>query len=326
MSKPIKRKYQVFVSSTYTDLIEERQAAVAAILKAGHIPAGMELFTAGNKSQMKVIERWIDESDIYMLILGVRYGSIEPVSGKSYTQLEFEYAVSKKKPFFAVVLSEEGLRTKSASLADPQERASGQRYNDFRTRVLEQMCSFFSDAKDIRPHVLESLASIIDDNELDGWVSARDAFAPAEVVDELARLTKENATLRKRLDAASQTGERLSNGTTVREMVAMLRSELVTFPKVMTPNKKDVTMPLADAFLANGAMLASGVDSGSANISSFRYLASPLAAHGLMEFGKVPTKALYRILVLSADGRKVLAQLKREDLVAARRTANSAED
>ncbi len=63
------KKLQVFVSSTFTDLREERQAAVEAILSAGHIPAGMELFTAGDESQMAVIERWIDESDAYLLIL-----------------------------------------------------------------------------------------------------------------------------------------------------------------------------------------------------------------------------------------------------------------
>lgn len=40
----MKKKYQIFISSTYQDLKEERQAAVEAILKAGHIPAGMELF------------------------------------------------------------------------------------------------------------------------------------------------------------------------------------------------------------------------------------------------------------------------------------------
>lgn len=54
------KKLQVFVSSTYTDLIEERQAAVEAILDAGHIPAGMELFKAGNESQLKTIYKWID--------------------------------------------------------------------------------------------------------------------------------------------------------------------------------------------------------------------------------------------------------------------------
>jgi hypothetical protein len=45
------------VSSTYTDLREERQAAVEAILTAGHIPAGMELFAAGDETQMNVINR-----------------------------------------------------------------------------------------------------------------------------------------------------------------------------------------------------------------------------------------------------------------------------
>lgn len=35
----MKKKLQVFVSSTWTDMILERQAAVEAILEAGHIPA-----------------------------------------------------------------------------------------------------------------------------------------------------------------------------------------------------------------------------------------------------------------------------------------------
>jgi hypothetical protein len=43
-----KKKLQVFVSSTYEDLKEERQVAVESILTAGHIPAGMELFAAGD--------------------------------------------------------------------------------------------------------------------------------------------------------------------------------------------------------------------------------------------------------------------------------------
>jgi hypothetical protein len=96
-----KEKLQVFISSSFTDLKQERRAAVEAILTAGHIPAGMELFTAGDESQMNVINRWIDESDIYLLILGGRYGSVEPLTKKSYSHLEYEYAVEKgrKEPF-----------------------------------------------------------------------------------------------------------------------------------------------------------------------------------------------------------------------------------
>jgi hypothetical protein len=90
------KKLQVFISSTYIDLEGERQAAVEAILDSGNIPAGMELFKAGNETQLKTIERWIDESDVYLLILGGRYGSIEEKSDKSYTRLEYEYAVKKE--------------------------------------------------------------------------------------------------------------------------------------------------------------------------------------------------------------------------------------
>ena len=92
-----RKKLQVFVSSRYEDLKEERQAAVEAILRAKHIPAGMELFTAGDQSQMQAIRQWIDESDVFLLILGGRYGTIEQTSGKSYILLEYEHALAKDK-------------------------------------------------------------------------------------------------------------------------------------------------------------------------------------------------------------------------------------
>jgi len=51
----MRKKLQVFISSTYVDLLDERQAAVQAVLDAGHIPAGMELFKAGNRTQLETI-------------------------------------------------------------------------------------------------------------------------------------------------------------------------------------------------------------------------------------------------------------------------------
>src|ERR1700682_4809541 len=93
-------------------MLAERQAAVEAILRSGHIPAGMELFAAGDESQLETIRRWIDDSDVFMLILGGRYGSIESKSGKSYIELEYEYALNAKKPLFAAVISDAYLETK----------------------------------------------------------------------------------------------------------------------------------------------------------------------------------------------------------------------
>lgn len=135
----IRKRLQVFVSSTYSDLIPERQAAVEAILTAGHIPAGMELFTSGDESQMEVIKQWIDESDVFLLILGGRYGSIEPNTGKSYIHLEYEYALSKKKSLFACAIKEPVLEERVKHQGTKIiEREHPQKLKEFRELVLSQ--------------------------------------------------------------------------------------------------------------------------------------------------------------------------------------------
>jgi len=166
------KKLQVFVSSTYTDLIEERQAAVEAILDAGHIPAGMELFKAGNESQLKTIYKWIDESDVYMLILGGRYGSIEPETSKSYTQLEYEYAFSKNIPIFAVVLSDNFLTNKinSLGLSNTMEQEAPDKYQIFKSMVMSKIIKKVDDCKDIKLAIYSTLKEFLKNNDLIGWI------------------------------------------------------------------------------------------------------------------------------------------------------------
>lgn len=174
------KKLQVFVSSTYLDLKEERQKAVEGILRAGHIPAGMELFTAASKSQWQVIEEWIKESDILMLILGGKYGSIEPESGKSYTQLEYEFALKHKIPVFAIVLSDQYLINKKAGnitlevfereVREPQiEKDDG-----FKKLVLSNLVRFVDNISEIATEVSYSLQDFIKKDKTEynfrGWV------------------------------------------------------------------------------------------------------------------------------------------------------------
>lgn len=166
------KKLQVFISSTYKDLTEERQAAVQAILDAGHIPGGMELFKAGNESQLKTIYRWIDESDVYMLILGGRYGSIEVKSNKSYTQLEYEYALSKNIPVFSVVLSESFLTSKinEIGLTDTMEQIAPDKYQSFKSLVMSKIIREVDDCKDIKIAIHSTLNEFISRYNLIGWV------------------------------------------------------------------------------------------------------------------------------------------------------------
>jgi hypothetical protein len=217
------KKLQVFVSSTYKDLRDERQTAVGAILRAGHIPAGMELFAAGDKSQWEVIKEWIDESDVLMLLLGGRYGTIEEESGKSYTQLEYEYALEVEKPVFAVVITDKALHEKVQKEGlDVMERENEPALRDFKELVLNKMAVFWTDDKDIKLGVMESLMELSRRDELIGWIRA-DQFASAPAVaEELARLSARNADLERRISSLS--GVSGSDGT-VQDVVTILREK-----------------------------------------------------------------------------------------------------
>ena len=249
MADFIRKKLQVFVSSTFSDLIKERQAAVEAILAAGHIPAGMELFTAGDESQMEVIKQWIDESDVYLLILGGRYGSVEPKTGKSYTHLEYEYALSKGKPLFACVINEKAI--------DPRVRAEGKmilelanpkKLEDFRTEVLTRMSKFWEDSKDIKITIAEKLSSLARREDLVGWVRPSTQSNLPAIADEMTRLSKENADLRGQI-ATSLREDRI-NGLTFVELKSMLEKQGLVKYLVATKDR------LINGFIDNESMLS----------------------------------------------------------------------
>ena len=98
----MEKRYQVFVSSTFTDLKDERRAVMQALLELNCIPAGMELFPASTDDQWTLIQRVIDDCDYYLVIVGGRYGSMD-AQGISYTEKEYDYAVQQGTPVMGFV-------------------------------------------------------------------------------------------------------------------------------------------------------------------------------------------------------------------------------
>jgi hypothetical protein len=92
------RRYQVFVSSTFQDLQDERREVMTALLELKCIPSGMELFPAANEDQWSLIKKVIDDCDYYVVIIGGRYGSVHPKTGISYTEMEYQYALNGFAP------------------------------------------------------------------------------------------------------------------------------------------------------------------------------------------------------------------------------------
>ncbi|WP_235734421.1 DUF4062 domain-containing protein [Nocardioides alcanivorans] len=53
----MERREQVIISSTYIDLVDERQEVIQTLLEADCIPAGMELFPASDDDRWALIAR-----------------------------------------------------------------------------------------------------------------------------------------------------------------------------------------------------------------------------------------------------------------------------
>jgi Domain of unknown function (DUF4062) len=190
------RKLQVFISSTYTDLKDERQAAVEAILRAGHIPAGMELFAAGDQSQMEVIRNWIDDSDVFLLILGGRYGSIEPESGKSYVQIEYEYALAKRKPWFACVIYNDELKRRGNQDYEIfRETKNVDKLENFRSTLTSKtLVQFWSDPRDIKLAIFQSLSDFSQRKNIQGWV--KDSIDFQSIMLQFTQLSTEHSKIK----------------------------------------------------------------------------------------------------------------------------------
>ena len=318
----MKKRLQVFVSSTYLDLIDERQAAVSAILKSGHIPAGMELFTAGDQSQWNIIERWIDESDVYMLILGGRYGSVEPKSGLSYTELEYNYALESGKPLFAVVINDSALDQKiQKEGASVIEKEHPVELKEFKQKVLSNMSSFFDDEKDIRLCVLESLPEIAASRNLDGWISGSEVPDTKGLVDEINRLTKENNELNNemvRLQEKLKKQPKQSENSTLDEKIELLKSITVKFPEDLDSTKAGEKVNLLDALLWLKAPLITGITNqfGADNLTMFVYshICPRLQIHDLVVNEKVAS-VKYRRFALTKQGQELLAYIEKQKLL-----------
>lgn len=162
-------KHQVFVSSTYRDLIEERKAVIHALLELDCIPAGMELFPAADEDAWTLIKEVIDGCDYYVLILAGKYGSTNP-DGVSYTEMEFDYAVSTNKPIIAFL--HENLDNLNTANTEKSE-AMQEKLNVFREKAKGKHCKFWNTPEDLGGKVSRSLIQLKKRHPSLGWVPGK---------------------------------------------------------------------------------------------------------------------------------------------------------
>jgi Domain of unknown function (DUF4062) len=192
------KRYQVFVSSTYVDLQDERAEAIQALLELDCMPAGMELFPAANDQQWSWIKKIIDESDYYIVILAGRYGSIHQEKNISYTEMEYRYAIESGKPVLAF-LHEDISQLPSGRCDNSQE--ARERLASFRKLCEQRLCKYWNGPSDLAAKLSRSLTQLTKHDPRPGWIRADSDASGSQL--EVLKLKQENVALRETIQKLS---------------------------------------------------------------------------------------------------------------------------
>jgi hypothetical protein len=180
----VEKREQVFISSTFKDLVDERRAVIQTLLEADCIPAGMELFPASDTQKWDLIKGVIDLCDYYVVIVGGRYGSVDAEAELSYTEMEFDYAVSKQIPVMGFLHGDPGKLIGEKLDLDPKLRA---KLDDFRQKIEARTVKYWHTPGDLPGQVALAIMQIRKSHPAVGWIRASEAMTP-EVRTELAEL------------------------------------------------------------------------------------------------------------------------------------------
>lgn len=195
------KKFQVFISSTYADLLEERKKILDVLFMADCIPAGMEAFVAADTEQFEVIKKVIDLCDYYVLIIGRRYGSIHPDTGKSYTEMEYDYAIEHGSPVLVFAINE-NIELSADKMETDEDKIN--KLKKFRTRAMtNRLASIWESTEDLTGKLAISIMKAKSEIKRPGWQRAVD-FDEASLRREIMELKNENQQLINDLKAARE--------------------------------------------------------------------------------------------------------------------------
>jgi O-acetyl-ADP-ribose deacetylase (regulator of RNase III) len=145
----------VFVSSTSTDLRAYREAVRSVINNLRLTFIGMEEFAPTVQAPADFIRRKVCEGEVYLGILGMRYGYVDSGTGLSMTELEYRQAIASDKRICMFVMDQNAPIRASMVEDDPIRFA---KLVDFRGRIMKaHTCALFTDPADLAQKVAATL-------------------------------------------------------------------------------------------------------------------------------------------------------------------------
>ena len=155
----LKTQVPVFVSSTYEDLIPYRDAAQQVLTRLEQTVKGMEYFGSNPNDPLTVCLDAVKASEIYVAIIGMRYGSVDEATGKSYTQLEYETATEHKIPTLIYIIGNDcPVLPKYVDIGEKADKLI-----DFKNLLKRRhTVSFFTSPDDFATKLTQDIVDVLD--------------------------------------------------------------------------------------------------------------------------------------------------------------------
>ena len=145
------------ISSTAHDLPAHRAMALDACLRQDFFPVMMEHQAPGPADAMRLSRELVDRADVYILILGFRYGEIPAGQDKSFTHLELDRADECGIPKLVLLMAEDHPLTAAQVETGP----GAERIHELREWLrCEQGVAFFSSPDQLRALLIDGLSDI----------------------------------------------------------------------------------------------------------------------------------------------------------------------
>jgi hypothetical protein len=154
----IKQSVPVFVSSTYEDLIPYRNEVQRVLVRLEQIVKGMEYFGSNPKKPLDVCLETVKSCKVFVGIIGMRYGSVEKETKKSFTQLEYEEAKKNRIPILIYIIDEN--HPISPKFVDKDENA--RRLSDFKDMLTQNhIVSYFNTPENLGQKLTSDLIDVL---------------------------------------------------------------------------------------------------------------------------------------------------------------------
>ncbi|MCA1619170.1 MAG: DUF4062 domain-containing protein [Acidobacteria bacterium] len=153
-----------YLSSTYEDLKECREAVCKVLRQMGHQVEGMESYTADGRAPLEKCLADVARCDVYVGIFARRYGYVPGKNNPrhlSITELEYRTAVERKKKALIFILDKNAM-WRDEDEGDEQRK----RLRSLREELAkEHTVSFFHDRHELAAQVSVAVASLLKHDE-----------------------------------------------------------------------------------------------------------------------------------------------------------------